>query len=262
MRTRILLPLLLLAFAGSAFAASEDTFHWNGKLAAGQTVIIKNLNGSVDSEAASGDQIEVTAEKSGADADRVKVEVVPSSEGVTICALYPQRSGYSECTAGPDMHNHGDNGDHENTRARVDFHVKLPRNLHFVVRDVNGSVSAKGLGLSAELSTVNGSIDVSTDEWASLHTVNGHINARFGKADWADELDIATVNGKVELELPSNPNLEVDFNSVSGHFDSDFPVTIQGRTHWMSVHGTIGSGGRRLKVHTVNGGLSLNKANV
>ena len=49
------------------------------------------MNGSIRAMAATGDQIDVTARKTSrrSDPDEVKIEVVPSEDGVTICAVYP-----------------------------------------------------------------------------------------------------------------------------------------------------------------------------
>ena len=90
------LLILLGVVACSALGWTEDQgreFHWSGKLAADQLVQVKNVNGNIDAEGASGDQVEVTAEKSGPDADQVKIQVVTGGDGVVICAIYPGSSG-------------------------------------------------------------------------------------------------------------------------------------------------------------------------
>ena len=86
-----------MALAGlvalAAPLAAQD-FSWTGRLAAGKELEIKGVNGWVRAEAASADQIEVTARKRGRDDDPadVKVEVVEHPGGVTICAVYPTPS--------------------------------------------------------------------------------------------------------------------------------------------------------------------------
>jgi DUF4097 and DUF4098 domain-containing protein YvlB len=68
------------------------------------------------------------------------------------------------------------------------------------------------------------------------------------------------VNGSINLELPTNINADIDFKSVNGHLDSDFPLTVQGSIGRHSVHGTVGSGGRSLEIKTVNGSGELRKS--
>src|SRR5262245_43286290 len=73
-------------------------FTGSGKLADNNIVEIKNVNGWIEADSTGGDQVEVSADKSGPDADQVKIQVVPHSEGVTICAIYPHSS--SSCEPG------------------------------------------------------------------------------------------------------------------------------------------------------------------
>lgn len=252
----MLLPTLTWAAPADNSSSSDNPFHWTGKLQADQWVRIKNVNGEVRAEAGPGDQVEVTATKSGPDADQVKIEVVQDADGVSICTIYP--SGWREenrCTSGHDWHN----STRGNVHARVDFTVHLPRNLRLDARTVQGDVDAEHLGRRALVSSVNGSVRVSTAEWAQATSVNGNVTARFGSADWPDTLSLTTVNGRIDLEVPADFSAEVNFSSVNGSFNTDFPLTVQGGVTRFHLTGTIGSGGRRLKLTTVNGSVTLHK---
>jgi len=256
---RSLWPVFATAFLLSGYLVAQDQgreFHWSGKLAAEQVVEIKNINGKIAASPASGDQVEVTAEKSGPDADRVKVEVVPSADGVTICAIYPSGffgSSSRSCEPGEHWHANNVHGD----RTKVDFTVHLPENLRFSAQNINGSVKAEGLGRFVRASSVNGSVHVSTKSWAQLSSVNGSIEGRMGRADWSGTLKISTVNGSIELELPSSLSADVKFRSVNGRLNSDFPLTVSGTFGGRKMDGRVGNGGRELVVETVNGSVSL-----
>ena len=93
-RTVAALAALALAAIVATPAGAQD-FRWTGKLAQGKTLEVRGVNGDVDVTLASGSDIEVTAVKRGRDDDpaEVKVEVVEHGEGVTICAVYPDRRG-------------------------------------------------------------------------------------------------------------------------------------------------------------------------
>jgi DUF4097 and DUF4098 domain-containing protein YvlB len=253
-RSLLLAVAAVCLLVASAFAQdSGRTFHWQGKLAADQTLTIKNINGAIDANGASGDQIDVTAEKSGARADEVQIKVEQSSNGVTICAIYPGNDS-NDCSS----HWGHSNGGH-GEKAKVDFRVSLPKNLRFNAEDVNGSVSAQGMGRPVHASSVNGGVRVSTASWAEASSVNGSVECSMGAADWTGKLKIETVNGSVRLELPADANTDVKFSSVNGRLNSEFPVTISGVFGSHSAHGTIGSGGRELSVETVNGSVELTK---
>lgn len=260
-RQRIFLTAAV-ALLFSTWALAQDQgreFHWSGKLAPEQIVEIKNLNGTIEARTDNSDQVEVTAEKIGPDADSVKIEVVPSSEGVTICAIYANGSGASSglCESGESWHT-----DNHNNHTKVNFAVRMPSNLRFAGISVNGNVTAEDMGRFVRATSVNGSVRVSTRQWAELSTVNGSVEGRMGSADWDGTLKISSVNGSIDLEMPGNLNADVRFKSVNGRLESDFPLTVSGSMGSRRVEGRIGSGGRELVVTTVNGNVRLKHGSI
>ncbi len=262
MKLRLHRPTLIgIALLGLSIAAvAQDQgreFHWTGKLNPDQVVEIKNISGNIDADGVSGDQIEVSAEKLGPRADQVRIEVVPSSSGVTICAIYPGSMGGSgSCEPGRQWHTsnvHNDN-------TRVNFTVHLPKSLRFSAISVNGGIKAEDLGKSVEAKSVNGSVRISTDEWAEASSVNGAIHVRMGHAGWTGTLRLNTVNGAIDLEMPDDLSADVKLSSVNGRIDSAFPISITGGFVGHTAKGTIGSGGRELVANTVNGAINLRKA--
>ncbi|HVR69995.1 MAG TPA: DUF4097 family beta strand repeat-containing protein [Vicinamibacteria bacterium] len=240
-------------------AAGAENFRWQGRLAAGQTVEVKGVNGRIEARAGGGDGVEVTAVKRArrSDPDTVDVRVVEHGGGVTICALYPTPDGRrpNECAPGT--------GGRMNTRdndVSVDFVVHVPAGVHFVGRTVNGEVAARGLPADAEAHTVNGQVVVEAAGHAVARTVNGSIRARMGRADWTGEAEFATVNGSITVELPEGAAAEVEARTVNGGIETDFPLEVHGRVSRRRLSGTIGGGGRKLSLETVNGAIHLKRA--
>ena len=252
---RILLCVACLASVPFALAESND-FHWTGKLAPDKVLEIKDISGAIEATGVDGDTIQVDAAKTGEDADQVKIDVVQTSEGVTICAVWPGESNH--CEGGHGWHS----SNTHDTHARVDFRVRVPRNLRFDATNVNGEVRAEGMGRFTRATSVNGSVRVSTTDLAEASSVNGSVDVRMGKNDWDGTLKFSSVNGSIEVEMPSNLNTEIRFSSVNGRFESDFPLTVQGTMGRGKVEGTIGSGGRELDLKTVNGSVRLRKASM
>lgn len=247
-----ILVLLLPAIAWAA-APSDSEFHWKGRVAPEKTVTIKALNGSIEVTGTDGDQVEVNATKYGPHADQMQVQVIPSEDGILVCETYHYEGDSSDtCGQGAHGHAHGQ-------APHADYEVRIPRNLRLHASSVNGGVSAEHVGRQAEVSSVNGSVSVSTSAWARASSVNGSVTCSFGKADW-DHLKLSSVNGSIHVTLPSDTNTEVRFSSVNGEFDSDFPLTVQGRMSRHSMEGKIGNGGRDLELSTVNGSVELRKA--
>jgi putative adhesin len=249
-----LITLLLILVGATSWAQDQGTeFQWKGKVPAEGVIEIKNVNGDIEAELATGDQVEVTAEKTGPHADEVKIEVVQHSDGVTICAIYPGWFS-GRCDSW--------HGSSHNDRTKVHFTVKVPENVRFYAQNVNGSLRARDMGRFVKASSVNGSVRVSTKSWAEISSVNGSLEARMGRSDWSGTLKAESVNGSITLELPSDTNAEVDFKSVNGRLESDFPLTVQGSLGGHVLRGKIGSGGRELKVETVNGNVNIRRNSV
>ncbi len=234
------------------WAVESGDFHWKGRIDAEKTVVIRGMNGSVEVAGVEGDEVEVSASKHGPNAEFMTVKVLPTAEGLLVCETY-EHNGDASDTCSESTHSHS-----RGQMPQVDYTVRIPRNLKLRAGSVNGSVSAERLGRYAEVSSVNGSVNVSTAQWAKASSVNGSVTATFGKADWQD-LKLSTVNGSIELSLPAETSTDIRFHSVNGHFESDFPVTVQGRFGRSSMEGRIGQGGRELDLNTVNGNVEIRK---
>lgn len=238
---------------------AED-FTWRKRMAAGQTLEIKGVNGEIRAVLATGDEAEVTATRRGrrSDPDKVEIKVVEHRDGVTICAVYPtpERSRQeNECAPGDEGHMNTENNDVE-----VTFVVKVPRGVHYAAHTVNGEIRAAGLKSNVEAETVNGGVRVSTEGRVLASTVNGSIDASMGNADWGEDVSFTTVNGGITLDLPAEVNAELRASTVNGDIVSDFPVTVRGRFGPRRVTGTLGRGGHELELETVNGSITLRKA--
>ena len=258
MTSRTVFTMALGLLLPTVLAAQTD-FHWSGTLAAGKRLEIKGVNGSIHATAASGTTASVTARKHGrrSDPDEVRIVVDTTADAITICAVYPTPRNAerdNDCEAGGHWHSNTENND-----VVVDFTIAVPAGVEFMGETVNGDVNATGLGGNTDVRTVNGSIDVSTTGHAEAATVNGSIRAQMGKADW-DEAEFRTVNGGITLTLPADLNTEVEATTVNGDLDSDWPVTVTGKWGPRRMRGTIGKGGRKLSLDTVNGDIELKKS--
>ena len=157
---------------------------------------------------------------------------------------------------------HGSGG-HMNVRdndTSVNFTVRVPAGVRFTGHTVNGKVSAENLSADVDASTVNGSVSVSTTGLARAHTVNGSITASMGRADWEGEMEFKTVNGGIDVSFPSGLSAEVEAKTLNGEITSDFPLTVQGTFSRRHMTGTIGGGGRELRLETVNGSVQIRRA--
>jgi DUF4097 and DUF4098 domain-containing protein YvlB len=89
--------------------------------------------------------------------------------------------------------------------------------------------------------------------------VNGSINVRMDSLPGSGDLDYSTVNGSVTAMLPASLSAVLDMETVNGSISSDFPLTVSGKLSPRHIRATIGSGGREVRLHTVNGSVELRK---
>jgi hypothetical protein len=254
-RTTGAIVLGALLLAPTALAA-QDRFEWTGRLAPGQTIEIKGVNGAIEASAASGDQVRVTATKRGRRSNPadVRIDVVEHAGGVTICAVYPTPRGRepNECVPGS-----GGRMSSQNNDVNVRFEVQVPRGVAFAGRTVNGNVHGTALPGDAEARTVNGNVRVTADGIVRATTVNGSIDVGMGRADWTGDLELETVNGGIRLTLTGDVHAHVSAATVNGSISTDYPLTVQGSFGPRRLRGTIGDGGRNLELSTVNGSISI-----
>ena len=237
---------------------SADDFAWHGALRPGATLEVKGVNGDVTAALATGAEGQVTAQRTGRrdDPGSVRIEVVEHAGGVTICAIYPSKDAArpNECRPGSEGRMSVQNND-----VTVRFTVRVPPDVRFVGQSVNGEVQAQGLQGPLSIATVNGSAGFSTSAYGEASTVNGSIRGAMGAGGWDDRLAFRTVNGTITLDLPSDLSADVRATTVNGEVSTDFPLTATGRISRRHLQGTIGSGGRRLDLETVNGSVRLRR---
>ena len=240
--------------AGTGEAAQD--FRWAGRLDAGEAIEIKGINGDISVTRASGSEIEVVAEARGrkSEASTVRIERVDHADGITFCAVYPTPEGerVNECAPGSAGRMNTRNND-----VSVDFEIRLPANLDFIGRTVNGEVFADGLGGDVTAETVNGDIEVSTEGFARAETVNGDIDIEMGASDFSEGAGFSTVNGSITLDVADGVDADVDASWLNGGFESDLPFTLDGRIGKHSARGMLGDGGPTLELETVNGSIRI-----
>lgn len=239
-------------------ARQGSDWSWHGRIAAGHTVEIRNINGSVSAEPASGDQVEVTAikrEGRRGDPDDVRIEAEEHEGDVTICVIYPGRSRADGCAQ------RGRSSRDENRNdTEVTFTVRVPRGVVFSGHTVNGGVEAVGLTAAVDVSTVNDGIHIETSGGdIEASTVNGSIVV-VATGSGTRPLRFHTVNGGITVTLPRDLAADVSASTVNGSISTDFPITVDGRMTPRRLRGRIGQGGRTLELETVNGSIRIRSA--
>ncbi len=252
---------LLAPHAGAQERQSDNSFTWTGGIEAGRTVFARNLNGGVTTEAGSGSEVDVRAEKHWrrGDPKDVTVKVTKTARGdVLVCVIYERRE--TRCDEDGYSVRGGDHGWNDRNDVSVDLTIRLPKGIKLDASTVNGGLHLEGASAEVKARTVNGGIEAfSTGGPISARTVNGGIRVRAGTLG-TGPLEYETVNGSITLELPADLNADLSMSTVNGSIVSeDYPITVQGRLNRRHISGKIGKGGVEMTVKTVNGSIRLRR---
>jgi hypothetical protein len=244
-------------------AQNRDTEHWSfgDRVPVGQWIRVRNLNGDLRVRASTSDKVEITATKSWrrGDPKDVRIETRKSSDGsILVCAFWTEDATCSETSY--ESHSRNDGWRRRDNDVAVDFEIRVPKGVKVGVFGVNGAVSVDGASSEVRAATVNGSVDaVSMGGPVQASTVNGSVHATMGRFDGDQDLTYSTVNGTVVAEFTGDVDADIDLSTVNGRFQTDWPVTISGRIDPRRLRATLGKGGRRIKLSTVNGNVELRK---
>jgi len=263
-RSPVALAAILIALAPAALAAqdrqSERTWTLNEQVPAGKWLRVRNVSGEVHVRASTSDRVEIVATKSWRRGDPrlVRIESRKASDGsILVCAFWTENATCSE--NGYRSNSDGERHNRDNDVA-VDFEVRLPKGVNVGAWSVNGEVSVDGATAEVEAGSVNGSVDAtSTGGPVQASSVNGSVHARMGRLTGNDDLDFSTVNGSVIAEFGEDIDANIELSTVNGRFQTDWPVTITGRVDPRHLRATLGKGGRRVRLSTVNGNVELRK---
>ena len=241
---------LLVAVAEGRAEVSEE-FHQTYALNGGGSVELRNVNGDVRITAWDRNEVKVDAVKSARTKERMdeaQIVVEASGNRVFIKTQYPE-------------HDLTFSDENVNNPASVEYTLMVPRGARLErIEVVNGSLQITGTTGEVRASCVNGRLtakDLAGD--STLSSVNSGVDASFTRMP--SRLVLKSVNGTVNLTVPSDVNAEVSAKTVNGAIDNDFGLHVHhGRYVGHDLRGQIGSGGARIDLEDVNGTIALRHA--
>lgn len=140
----------------------------------------------------------------------------------------------------------------------VQYEIFVPTHTDLKLTTHNGGVAVAGVQSAIEFHAVNGGVSLK-DAGGSVHgdTVNGGISVNIADAQWNGQgLDVSTTNGGVSLKVPAQFSALLDISTLNGGINLRLPNAPVSRGGGR-VTMTVGSGGPPIRVHTQNGGVTL-----
>jgi hypothetical protein len=236
--------------------SEPEKFEWSGEVAPAARIEIKNINGDLRARPGSDGMVRVRAVRQGKNdaPSSVRIEVLGTPQGVTICAVYPDVPGQppNQCLPGLD----GQLSSHNND-VEVTFEIEVPTGCSFFGGTIAGSVEAAGLAGYVHARTLAGDIDISTSGIADAATNLGRITASIGRVGWDRDLAFRTLAGDVTLRVPPGTHADVRGSTIGGSISTDFPLSITQVGGWRILQGRLGNGGRSLTITTGSGDIAL-----
>jgi hypothetical protein len=247
-------PTPLVASAQPGTSDPLQTLQWRGKT---KSLEIRAVNGPVRAVLSTDDQVEIVARVTKNKHEKAhRLHVVEKGALTLACVVVDHPSeGYDERGGDEDdAEDCGHSGFHRGTG--VDVLVKVPKGVKFAGWTVNGSVEAEGLQGDVEAHTQNGTVRIETTGIARASTVNGSIRAKLGATSWDGTVALESVNGRLDVELPSGVGALLRADTVHGSVRVA-PRMDAAKIEENHVEGRLGKGGGELHLRTVNGPIEV-----
>jgi hypothetical protein len=247
-----LLVLALGAHASDHRGALTEEFHQTYALTPDGRIELDNINGAVHISTWDRNEVKVDAVKYADTKERLdeaRIEIDNGKDYVSIRTRYRDRD------------NTWNWGSHNNP-AGVEYTLTVPRAASLdEIKLINGSLDVAGMSGEVRASCINGRLEAhDLSGRARLSTVNGRLNAHFSELD-GHELELNSVNGAVELTIPSDSKAEVEASTVSGGIENDFGLHVNHhRFVGHDLRGELGSGGTHIRLQNVNGRIEIRHA--
>jgi DUF4097 and DUF4098 domain-containing protein YvlB len=193
---------------------------------AGGTLRLKTFSGRVKITGGSGNQLVVHAVRR-ATRERlndIKLEITQSGTTIEVDA------------------NHRVVERRNDNVVETDFDIQVPAKTRLDIKTFSANVTVIGVTASQNIDGFSSDIIIESTE--------------FGEGN---DLDVNTFSGNVRLRLPANARGNIDFNSFSGRFESDLPVTLNSSSR-RNFRGTLnGGGGGDFRLKTFSGDVSIRR---
>ncbi len=219
----------------------------------GGRISLNNINGTVVIEAWDKSEVRVEAVKN-IDCDKpyqIDVNIDANPNSLQIETDFPRESS-----------GRGWNNGIHCREARVDYKLTVPRTAKLdEIETVNGDITLGGMTDFVKASTVNGRINASNLRGTiNLSSVNGTLAADFESLENVRDVKMGMVNGKIDLQLPSDIDATLKADTVNGSISNDFGLPVRkGEYVGRNLYGRLGNGGIMVKLDGVNGTINIHR---
>lgn len=257
-RHALALAVALLALSSGAVSALEveESIEETYPLEAGGEVSVRNVNGSIEVDAWSRDEVRVVAVKrvraSSRDRadeilERTVVDVDASRSHVSIETELPRSSdGVLSWIFG------------NRTNARVSYRITVPDRADVTVRTTNGKVRARGIAGRVAASSTNGAIDIAEIRGSvDASTTNGAVTVDLAEIAPNRDMSFSSTNGGIRVTVPKTARISIDASTTNGGIRLDgLQADIRSQSR-RRLEADVNGGGPEVDISTTNGGIRI-----
>lgn len=264
-RRSLVAVLAALSVSACVRRAHEDVpFQWTTQLPPGAVVHLRDGVGNITVRRASGDAASVNGMRHWRRGRSADLDFVVKQDGndYYVCAMW---RGSGRC--GANGYRGRRTGSflsifslfHRGTDATADLTAELPAGVAVDARTTIGSVQVDGIAAGVTAHATNGTVQAwNVSGPLSLSTTNGNVRVTADSLAPSDPVTLTTTNGTLRAELPAGLQGSFDLSTVNGSVSSDFPIpTATSRRVGRQLQGQIGQSKRLVKLHAVNGTVTL-----
>jgi len=239
---------LILALGLAALPAGAtgiETWTATYPLEAGGVVSVSNVQGSIAIEAWDRAEVELTVSKTtegerGALAE-VEIDVRSGPDWFRVRTVYP--------------------GEMDEPVA-VDYRLRVPRQVRLEeLRTVNGNIAVRNVEGTVEARTLNGHIEeTGVAGSVSARSVNGSVSVALrALPEPGGAVQLETINGDLQLLLPSSADVDLELSTVAGRIETTFLLEARYVLGDTSVRARLGRGSIPARMRTVRGNIFLGR---
>jgi DUF4097 and DUF4098 domain-containing protein YvlB len=246
------LTFALGAHASDHRGALTEEFHQTYAITADGRIELDNINGDVHVTSWDRNEVKLDAVKYADTKERLeeaKIEVDSGKDYLSVRTKYPD-------------HNNNWNWGSHNNPASVEYTLTVPRSARLdEIKLINGELDVAGISGEVRASCINGRLEAhDLSGRAKLSTINGRLVAKFERLA-GQSVELNSVNGSLDLTIPSDSNAEIEANTVSGNIGNDFGLHVNHhRVVGHDLRGELGNGGAKIRLSNVNGRIEIRHA--
>jgi DUF4097 and DUF4098 domain-containing protein YvlB len=244
--------LSLAAHASDHRGALTEEFHQTYALTPDGRVELDNINGAVHISSWDRNEVKVDAVKYADTKERLDEARIEVDSGKDYLSI---RTKYRDHDLSFDWGSH-------NNPAGVEYTLTVPRAARLdEIKLINGSLEVTGVSGEVRASCINGKLQAhNLSGRARLSTINGRLDARFDRLA-GSSIELNSVNGPVDLTIPSDSKAEINASTVSGGIDNDFGLHVNHHRYvGHDLRGELAGGGTRIELKNVNGRIEVRHA--